>query len=319
MANELLAAYLVVGSDELRAKRVVARLKRRLEPGFEAFNLDERVATSEMEPQELLGSLNTLPFGAGFRLVLISGAEHLPKEVSEAIIGYLADPNPTCVLCLVAEKLPKTARLYKAVAKVGEKSIIECAPAKRWDLPKSIAHMAQERGMRIEGRAAEELVSRVGESSTMLDRQIGTLSELCRAAGVITLQDVERYVTRTAEVKPWDFLDAVSARDARRSLELYQLMQNPSEIALVAMLVGRLRELVCTQSLSQRGQARDVASALGKQAWQIKNHARWAARFGRGELSRALAACARADKALKTGADPKIEFTRLVLAVCGAA
>ena len=74
----------------------------------------------------------------------------------------------------------------------------------------------------------------------MLDRQVGTLAELCAGAGVITRADVERYVTRIAEVKPWDFLDAVCARDAGRALELYGLMQNPSEIALVSMLVGRL-------------------------------------------------------------------------------
>ena len=317
--TQLLPAYLVVGSDELKAKNVVARLKRRLEPGFEAFNLDERAAASDMEPLDLVASLNTLPFGSGFRLVLVTGAEHLPKEVSEALITYLKDPNPNAVLCLVAEKLPKTARLYKAVAKVGDKSVIECAPAKPWDLPKRIAQMAQQRGMRIEDRAATELVSRVGESTTMLDRQVGTLCELCRGAGVITLADVERHVTRTAEVKPWVFLDAVSARDGRRALELYGLMQNPSEIALVAMLVGRLRELVCVQSLAQRGQAASVASTLGKQAWQIKNHARWAARFGKGELARALMACARCDKALKTGEDPQIAFTRLVVEVCGAA
>lgn len=153
----------------------------------------------------------------------------------------------------------------------------------------------------------------------MLDQQVGTLTELCRAAGVITRADVERYVTRIAEVKPWDFLDAVCARDARRALELYNLMQSPSEIALVSMLVGRLRELICAQSLSRRGQGAALASELGKQAWQVKNHQRWASRFAAGELGEALASCASCDRALKTGADARTEFTTLILGICGAA
>lgn len=310
-------AYLIVGSDELKAKEATKRLRGRLEPGFEAFNLDERVASSDLDPQDLLSSLNTLPFGSGFRLVLVTSADHLPKPVSEAIVSYLADPNQGCVLCLVAEKLAKTTRLYKAVAKVGEKAIVDCAPAKRWDLPKRVVRMAQVRGMRIDERAADELIARVGESTTMLDQQVGTLAELCRGAGVITRADVERYVTRTAEVKPWDFLDAVCARDAVRALELYRLMQNPSEIALIAMLVGRLRELVCAQSLAARGQGGSLATVLGKQQWQVKNHARWAGRFGAGELAQALISCARSDYALKTGADPQIEFCALVLGICG--
>lgn len=317
MAQQLLPAYAVVGTDELKAKEVVARLRKRLEPGFEAFNLDERVASSDMDAQELLASLNTLPFGSGFRLVLVTGADHLPKVVSEAIISYLADPNPSCVLCLVTEKLAKTTRLYKAVAKLGKTAIIDCSPAKRWDLPKTMARMAQQRGMRIDEAASTELIARVGESTTMLDRQIGTLAELCRGAGVITRADVERYVTRIAEVKPWDFLDAVCARDARKALELYNLMQSPSEIALISMLVGRLRELVCAQSLAARGQASALASTLGKQSWQIKNHNRWASRFATGELADSLAACAACDRALKTGADARTEFTTLLLKVCG--
>ena len=315
----LLPAYLIVGSDELKAKEAVSRLRKRLEPGFEDFNLDERVASSDLEAQDLLSSLNTLPFGSGFRLVLVTSADHLPKPVSEALVSYLADPNQNTVLCLVAEKLAKTTRLYKAVAKVGERSVIDCSPAKRWDLPKRVARMAQVRGMRIDEAASNELIARVGESTTMLDQQIGTLTELCRASGVITRADVERYVTRIAEVKPWDFLDAVCARDARRALELYYLMQSPSEIALVSMLVGRLRELVCAQSLAGRGQGASLASELGKQAWQIKNHQRWASRFKTGELAEALSSCARCDRALKTGADARTAFTALVLGICGAA
>lgn len=319
MAQGLLGAYLVVGADELKAKEVVARLMRRLEAGLEAFNLDERVATGDMDPTDLLSSLNTLPMGSGFRLVLIRDADKLAKPVSEAIISYLADPNPGTVLCLVAEKLARSTRLYKAVAKLGDKAIIACEPAKRWDLPKRVCRMAEVKGARMDEAAAQELVARVGESTTMLDQQVFTLSELCRTKGAITRADVERYVTRIAEVKPWDFLDRVCERDAGKALGLYQLMQNPSEVALVAMLTGRIRELICAKSLAQRGQAQGVAAALGKQQWQVKSHGQWARRFSAGELERALAACARCDRSLKSGGDPKTEFVSLVLGICGTA
>ena len=319
MAADLLPAYLVVGSDELKAKSVIARLKKHLEPGFEEFNLDEHVASSDLEPQDLLASLNTLPFGMGPRLVIVTSADHLLKAASEAVISYLEDPNTSCTLLLVAEKLAKSTRLYKAVAKLGKQSIIDCSPAKRWELPKRVSAMAQQRGMRMNQDACEELVARVGESTTMLDTQVGTLCELCRQAGVITRADVERLVVRVAEVKPWDFLDAVCARNASKALELYGLMQNPSEIALTSMIVGRLRELICAQSLAQRGQGGELASALGKAGWQVKNHMGWARRYGRGELARSLALCAECDAHLKTGSDARVEFTRLVLGICGAA
>lgn len=46
----LLPAYLIVGSDELKSRQAVTRLKGRLEPGLAAFNLDEHVAGPDLVP-----------------------------------------------------------------------------------------------------------------------------------------------------------------------------------------------------------------------------------------------------------------------------
>lgn len=312
----LLPAYLIVGADDLKRRQATTRLKGRLDQSFSAFNLDEHVAASDLEAQDIISSLNTLPLGDAFRLVMIERADKLPKPVSEAIIVYLKDPNPACVLCLVAESLPKNTRIYKAVAKVGNKAIVDCTPKKRWELPPLVVRMARAYGVTMDQNAATELVSRVGESTTMLDTQLKVLSEYCRDAGVITVADVERHVVRTAEVKPWDFLDAVSQRDAAKALTLYRLMQNPSQVALCSLLTGRLRELICAKALDARGQGSALASELGKQAWQVKNHLGWSRRFAAGTLERGLIACAQCERALKSGSDPDVTFTELVVTVC---
>lgn len=313
----LLAAYLIVGTNELKSREAVTRLKGRLEPGLDVFNLDEREANADLAPGELITSLNTMPVGSGPRIVLVNGAEHLPKPTSEAVITYLANPNPGCTLCLVSEKLAKNTRLYKAVAKVGPHAVIDCTPAKRWELPATVLKMGKVHGVQIDQNAAEELVSRVGESTTMLDTQVKTLAALCRATGRVTLADVEQHIARTAEVKPWDFLDAICDRNAARALELYNLMAKPSQIALTSLIAGRIRELICAKSLDARGAGGSLASALGKQAWQVKNHLRWSRRYTPEDLRHALTACATAERALKTGVDPDTALVSLVLTICG--
>lgn len=315
----LLAAYLIVGANELMRNEAVARMKARLEPGLEVFNLDERVASGDLTAGDIVASLNTVPMGAGPRIVLITEAERLPKPVSEAIIEYLKNPNPGCTLCLVSEKLAKNTRLYKALVKVGPHTVVDCAPKKRWELPATVLRMGSVHGVQIDQDAAEELISRVGESTTMLDTQVKTLAALCRATGRVTRADVEAHVARVAEVKPWDFLDAVCDRNATRAIGLYQLMQKPSQIALTSLLTGRIRELICAKSLDTRGQGNALAETLGKQNWQVKNHMRWSRRFSERDLCHALDSCAMCERALKTGADPDITFVRLVLDVCGAA
>ena len=238
----LLRAYLIVGSDELKRQAAVARIKRYVDEGLVDFNLDELTASADMDPASLVASLDTMPFGPGPRLVIVHDAGKLPKAVSEALITYLDNPNPSSVLCLEAESLAKGTRLYKAVAKQDGKPIVECAAKKAWELPAYVAQLCQRtHGKRMGEAAAKELVGRVGESTVLLDAQVRTLAELVGDRPEITLADVEEHVARTAEVKPWEFLDAVSGRDARRALALYQSMADPSQVALLTLLVGRIR------------------------------------------------------------------------------
>ena len=114
----LLPAYLIVGSDELRRRQVLTRLKSHVASGFEDFNLDELTVTADTDPADVVASLDTLPMGPAPRIVVINPADKLPKPVSEALVTYLGNPNPSCTLALVAESLAKSTRLYKAVAKV---------------------------------------------------------------------------------------------------------------------------------------------------------------------------------------------------------
>lgn len=312
---DLLPAYLIVGADELKRDAAVRRLRSHVPADMADFNLDELDGASLEEPGQLISSAQTMPFCADFRLVIVNGAGELAKPVSEAVVSYLADPNPQCVLCLVAEKLAKNTRLYKAIAKVGPHSVIDCAPLKRWELPPYVVKLAQKRGLSMDNAAAQELVERVGESTVALDNQIATLAQLVGDAGRITLADVEANVAQIAEVSPWAFTDAVCERNAPRAMEMLNLMKAPSLVFLHSVLVGRLRELICAKSLDARGAASGLARELGRQSWQVKNHVRWSRAFGEEELVELLGQAAVCERALKGSQDSEAAFARFVLAM----
>ncbi len=92
----------------------------------------------------------------------------------------------------------------------------------------------------------------------MLDNELKRLSAMLEGES-ISCSDIEALVARTAEVKPWDLLNAVSARDMKRALELYQLQPPRSEVRLFSLLVTRLRELICAKALDARGEGRNVS------------------------------------------------------------
>ena len=309
----LLPGYLIVGSDELKSSRAVERMRDRLErSGMAEFNLDERDMAKDPQMDDIIASLNTVPMGSEFRLVILANCDKLPKAVCEPLVEYFSDPSPTTVCLVVATSLAKNTRLYKAIKKLGDKAVIDCAPKKAWEMPPQVVKMAAAHGKAMGDPAAEALVARAGENTRMLDNEVKKLAAIVSGTE-ITLADVERHVMRTAEVKPWEFLNAVAARDAVKSLELLDLQPAKSEVRLWSLLVTRLRELIIAKALDARGQGGQLAAELGVQGWQVKNHLSWARRWRMEELVAALSQAAEVELALKGSRDSELSLRMWVI------
>lgn len=314
----LLGAYLMVGTDDLKKKTALAHLEKRLAASGEPeFNMDVVDGSEQPDAGALRSSLDTLPFGGDFRLVVVRDVDKAPKAVTEAIVSYLKNPSPTTVLAMTATKVAANTRLYKAVAAVGPKAVMDCAPKKRRELPAQVAKMAAAHGKAIAPDAAEELIRLVGESTTMLDAELGKLAvALGPGVGAITAQDVTRLVTRVAEVQPWDFLDAVCRRNPAEAMQMLNRMPSQSVIGLFTLTIRRLRELICAKALERRGCAGQLASELKLQSWQVKNHVAWARNYSMAELVGALRTGAQCDADLKSLPDKTLTFQRWVLSFC---
>jgi len=114
MADDLLPAYLLTGSDRPKIGRALRRLRTRF--GDEAVEL---MSADTVSGEDVAGSLNSLGlFGAG-RLVVVQGVERWKKADVEALDGYLTDPVDGAVLALVADEPPKDDALGRLVARRG--------------------------------------------------------------------------------------------------------------------------------------------------------------------------------------------------------
>lgn len=311
----LLPVYLICGEDALKRDTVMKRLRARLSAlGDLSFNSDE-FSGETATGADIVSACNTVPFASPVRLVEVRAADKLKKADSEGLVAYLDSPAETTVLALIAEKLAKNTRLYKAVAKHGKTAVIDCAPLKRFELPKAVRAMAVGHGVTLTEGAAVKLVDLVGEDTVRLDSELKKIALAHRGTDAVNEHEIVAMVSRTAEVKPWEFVDAFAARDARKCLLYLGRMDSVSPHALLAMCTTRLRELVCARALADRGNPRGVAAALKMPDWRVKNHATWARGFTSAQLRAALVAARDAERAMKSGADPDAAFLEWVLGV----
>ena len=304
----LLPVYLAVGEDELKRRTVVERLRKRVESmGDLTFNHDIFDAASA-SGSDIAIACNTLPFASPVRLVEVSHVDKLGKQDIDVVVAYLAAPSESTVLLLSSEKLAKNSRLYKAVAKVGKGSVIDCAPMKRYELAKALRSMAVGHGFTMTERAAARLIELVGEDTVRLDTELRKLALAHKGQDPVSDREIDDLVARTSEAKPWELVDAFSKRDLRSCLRLLPLLESTSPISLLAMCTTRLRELCCAKSLANRGEAHNLASTLKVPDWRVKNHVTWSRNFTDAELRHAFSAVRDCDQAMKSGADPALAF-----------
>lgn len=319
MANKneqpLLRAYLVTGTDELKRETVVKRLHQRVaKEGDLSFNFEQFNGESA-EGAAIVAACNTLPFASNVRLVQVDAADKLKKADQEAVIAYLGSPNETTVLALTTTGLAKNTRLYKAVAAQGAQAVIDCSPVKRKELPTQVRNMAMTHGVTITPSAANMLVDLIGENTVALDSMLQKIALAHAGNDPINDAEVIAHVPRTAQAKPWEFVDAFSARNIAKCTVLRTRMPSTTPHALMAMCTTRIRELIIAQSLDGRGRLGDLPAKLGVPDWRVRNHGMWARGFTSRELREALLSARDTEKAMKSGKDPEGSFTDWYLSV----
>ena len=292
-------------------KRLFARLSKMGDMSFNSETFSGLTCTGE----EVITAANTLPFASEVRLVVVNDVDKLKKADSELLVAYLKEPCETTVLALKGQKVAKNTRLYKAVLAFGGKAIIDCAPFARKDLGSAVRSMAVGHGIALTQGAAATLIDLVGTNTVALDAELKKLSLSHRGADPVNENEVLSLVSRTAEIKPWEFVDAFASRNGKRCIYLMNRM-DASPFALLAMCTTRIRELITVKALSERGQKAMCSKVLKMPDWRLKNHYACARGFTMNELIRALCSARDAEQDMKSGSDQMQSFISWFLGVC---
>jgi DNA polymerase III subunit delta len=317
--SEYKPLYLIVGEQDLLLNQAVESLKSSV---AEVADLDFNLETFDGESasaDDIIAACNTLPFVSDRRLVIVRGVEKLSKEDAETLVGYAGDPSPTTILALVGKKLAKNTRLYKAVDKLG--GVIERKAPEAREYPRKVQDMFAVAGKRISLDGAEYLVNAVGRDLQRLSVEVNKTVSYVGDRVDVTLADTEEVASTTAKTSVFELGTALGNRDCSTALRLLNRLLGDGEsvYGLHALALRQLRDLLSARALIDRGQGSqdELARALGRPSWQMRNLAGQARRFSAGELVALLQAAAASEAEMKTSRDPRLAFERWIVKVCG--
>ncbi|GAB4372288.1 MAG: DNA polymerase III subunit delta [Acidobacteriota bacterium] len=315
---------LLAGDDRDGRERALDRLRESLpdearEVGVERF--DGR------DLARALDAARTVPLFGGRRLIVVRDVDWLAgrggDELREALTQYLAAPAERATVVLVADKADRRLAVVKAIDRAG--GLVACERPKERDMPRWLQERARERGIVLPPRAAAALADAVGTDTALASRELDKLALLLPddgAAGRRRAVDeamLEQALGPTRAVGAFALEDALlegRRADALGALERHLAGGGPGEqLAVLARLAGIARRLAVARAVVAGGGSEDdVRQRLGCHPFVARKYTR-AARGRPGNPDAALAACVRADRAIKSSADGPAVLREIILAL----
>jgi DNA polymerase-3 subunit delta len=259
-----------------------------------------RGSAAEADPDRLLDDASTLPMCGERRVLIVREAEKFPLAGHAGWQAYLRRPSPQAVVAFLvtAGADSKTVRaLAEACA------VVDCDLPSARALPGWLAVEARALGCTLEPGAGAWMVEVAGRDLGALYAWLERCVLYRAGPGRLTRPDLEQVSARRAPANLFTWADRVGERKGVEALRLAQraLEDGEEPLALLGRAASHLRRL----ALTRRGMAGGVgagqaARQAGVPSFLAESMGAQARAFPEPELARTLAACAGADRALKS-------------------
>jgi DNA polymerase III subunit delta len=288
-----MTVYLLLGDDEERKTRGVEKLRK--DRAAETYD------AAETGPETIVSACNSYSLFGDGPFVLVRNLDAWNASQKAKIVDYLENPSPEADLLMLGEKLGAREKLLAAVKKTGEVHDFK-QPTGRALAKWAIGH-AKKQGLELPEDVAGELVTRCSDDKM---RVMGEIEKLALyAEGIATLEDVEALVPPDLQSNIFKFVDALSAGERGKALELLEALLSTNEppLRILYMIRRQFRLLARARSLFEDDASRsEVASTLKVPPFVAKKLEEQSSMSEKG-LENALALVLDLERGLKGGSE----------------
>ena len=290
--GEISPVYILTGSDEFVKNMAIARIKT-IVKNYPDLNFSSFAAS---EVNEALETLDTMPFGDDYRVVVIEGL----KSYSP-LSSYISNPSSESVL-IIREDASQTNKKADSTASAGVKTI-ECNPLTGKDLLIWLAYEAKSYNASLEEDAGILLSDYCKQDMFRMQGEIRKLASL-KVGGIITKADITKYVTPDIEFSVWKLSDEIAAKNTTEAIRIYKGMDDgrpDTKIMAFGAIYGHFRRLFYASVTRSDEQ---LAAYLQIKPYMVSKVRASARKMSTESLRRILEFLADYDEASKNGGIP---------------
>jgi DNA polymerase III subunit delta len=316
--NELAPVVFLWGEESWLVDETIGQIEAvALDPEARDFNR-EVFYGDEAEAQAVVTAAQTLPWLGLQRLVLVRGADALPRSADPPLVAYCKQPSPSTCLIFTAQRAETSRPLFAHLLK------LPWAVRFRRLLPRELSTWIEQRivasGCRITADAVAALIETVGNDLRLLANEIDKLVTFVGSEPAIEVESLTALTDDIREMSAFELARLLSAGDLAEALRAWGKFASSGEypgLALGAILhhVRQLWRIKLAQHASASPER--LARELNIPAFTVRRLSAQAAAIEPEQLRQWLEALLEADQTLKrSGLPPQSVFERLILRFC---
>lgn len=257
------AVVLVRGEDLVLRDAAVRDLIRAAANGEDlSLGLDDFSAV-ELDLAVAVDAALTPPMFTTRRVVVVRDVGRFSTDQAEPLLGYLAAPNPTTCLILVAGGGVMARKLGEAIKRIG--TVIESgAPTGKARIGWLNERLATA-PVTLDGQAITRLAEHLGDDMGRLDGILAVLGAVHGEGSRIGVEQLEPFLGAAGSAAPWDLTDAIDRGDAAAALSQLGRQLGAGErhpLQVMGSLTSHFGRILRLEGADIRDE-NDAAKALG--------------------------------------------------------
>ena len=298
--NTIAQVYLLYGEEQYLLQDHRAKLLENLIDRDDTMNFS-RFQGKDIDIPEVISLCETMPFFAERRVLLFENTGFF-KNACDELADYLTELPDYLYLVFSEEQVDKRTRMYKAVSKLGRVAEFKYLDEKM--LLNWVAGILKKNGRTIDRSTAELFLSMEGTEMQTLRMELEKLIGYTEGRSRVTREDVEAVCTVRTENRIFDMIRAVSERDQKKALALYDDLLTLREPPMkILFLLGRqYNQLLMIREMQRAGLSfREINGKLKLPAFAMRTMTACVETYSIGQLKEAVRDMVDAEEAVKTG------------------
>ncbi len=187
---------------------------------FDAFDLKD--SDEPLTFEQMLDILNTLPFGAERRTVIIENIQDLLKKDLPALERYVSSPSDCSLLIMLHKGEPKAH--FREILKKTRQVSLDIRPQ---DFPAWVKEKAKKKGLAISDTAIDYLIGVIGPEPGLISSELEKFSLLGKER--LETKDIAGLIRGNSDYDVFDLVNALKARDIEKVFKIAKIIQEFQE------------------------------------------------------------------------------------------